>query len=36
MEQYRKDMQVCSVGLPAKTVSTHEGIFEPAAKEKAV
>ena len=36
MEQVRKAMQVCSVGLPAGTVYTHEGIFEPAATEKAV
>ncbi len=36
MEQNREDMQVCSVGLPAGTVYTHDGIVEPAAKVKAV
>ncbi len=34
MEQYKKEMQICCVGLPAGAVSAHEGIFEPAAKDK--
>ncbi len=33
MEQYKKEVQICCVGLPAGAVSAHEGIFEPAAKE---